>query len=292
MLCNYYTVGEHSFQLTFSKRNAWIDSLSNYIPFRVMDHVGTCLFQLTIVDSLDKNKEFRHVGRFDDDIASIDISKSPCGNFRILLAPPSSSSYGEMYINTEFREAQVSLPSDEQEAVFCLNNCLMLLYAIASAGLDTLLIHASVIKKENKGFVFLGKSGTGKSTHSRLWIDYIDSSELLNDDNPVIRIIDGRAYVFGSPWSGKTACYKNISVPLAGVVKLSQAPENLIKRLSALRAYATLLPACSNMSWEDDIATGIHLTLETLARSVACYQLDCLPDRDAAMLCASNLQNE
>lgn len=168
----------------------------------------------------------------------------------------------------------------------------MLLYAFSTAEFDTLLVHASVIKNKDKGFVFLGKSGTGKSTHSRLWLTHINGSELLNDDNPVIRIMEDKVWVFGSPWSGKTPCYKNEKAELTGIVKLRQAPENKINRLSSLQAYATILPSCSSMKWEDNIMTGIHRTIERLAMEVSCFQLNCLPDKAAAELCSTAIREK
>lgn len=133
--------------------------------------------------------------------------------------------------------------------------------------------------------MFLGKSGTGKSTHSRLWLSHIDDTDLLNDDNPVIRIVDSNAYIYGTPWSGKTPCYKNQSVPLKAVVRLSQAPYNKIMRQAPLHAFASLMPACSCMRWENASVTMLHKTVEKVIASVPSYHLECLPDEAAARLC-------
>jgi hypothetical protein len=285
-----YQVAGHSFRLSFSNSQFPANGLSNYHSFLLNEEAESYLFHLSVTDSLSMACAYSEVGRFDDDIASIAISKSEEGNFRFRIAYPGSNHYCTMDVDASFREARVQLPGDERHRFFCLNNCLMLLYAFATSGLDTLLIHASVIKNSNEGFVFLGKSGTGKSTHSRLWLDHIEGSELLNDDNPVIRIIDGKAYIFGTPWSGKTPCYKSESVPLRGIVKLRQAPENRIKSLSLLQAYATVLPSCSSMRWEEQVATGVHCSVEKLIATVGCYHLDCLPDSAAARLCYNTIR--
>lgn len=103
------------------------------------------------------------------------------------------------------------------------------LFALSTADKGTVLFHAAVVSHEGRGYMFLGPSGTGKSTHASLWLKYIDGTELVNDDNPVVRITDdGQATVFGSPWSGKTPCYRHVSYPLGGIVMLSQAPYNKI----------------------------------------------------------------
>ena len=133
--------------------------------------------------------------------------------------------------------------------------------------------------------MFLGRSGTGKSTHSRLWLNHIDDTSLLNDDNPVIRLVDGQAYVYGTPWSGKTPCYKNEAVPLKAVVRLSQAPYNKISRFNPLKSFASLMPACSCMRWDGNSVSYLHKTVEQVIGKVPCYHLECLPDEDAARVC-------
>lgn len=91
-------------------------------------------------------------------------------------------------------------------SLFQLNTAIMIAFAAASAPEQTLLMHASVIAKEAGAYLFFGTSGTGKSTHSRLWLENVEGSSLLNDDNPALRVIDGKVIVFGTPWSGKTPC--------------------------------------------------------------------------------------
>lgn len=156
--------------------------------------------------------------------------------------------------------------------VFIVNNSLMLLFAMFTARHKTLLMHASVVTCKGMAYMFLGKSGTGKSTHSRLWLQHVDNASLLNDDNPVIRIMaDNRIRVFGSPWSGKTPCYKNESAMLGGIVKLSQAPVNAIKRVKGIQAYISVLPSASGMKWDKALTEGMHNTLTEIAGRVPVF---------------------
>ena len=129
--------------------------------------------------------------------------------------------------------------------------------------------------------MFLGPSGTGKSTHARLWLKHIDGTELVNDDNPVVR----QGVVYGSPWSGKTPCYRNVSYTLGGIVVLSQAPYNKIEQLGGIGAYAALMSSISGMRWDARIADGLHQSENDLATNVPIWHLDCLPDEAAATLC-------
>ena len=96
---------------------------------------------------------------------------------------------------------------------------------------------------------------------------------------------DGTARVYGSPWSGKTPCYKAQDVPAGAVVRIRQAPYNKIERLGAIQAYASLMASASSFRPFKGLAEGWHNTLEGLVKVLPCYTLDCLPDQAAAELC-------
>ena len=160
------------------------------------------------------------------------------------------------------------------------------MFSFSTASMDTLLIHASVTMNGGKGYLFLGKSGTGKSTHSQLWIKNIEGCELLNDDNPALRVCDdGVVRVYGTPWSGKTPCYRNLDVPVGAIVDLHQAKKNVIKRQSLPEAYASIYVSFSGYRFIKNMADGYHATNAKIVSSVPCYSLDCLPNPEAAFLC-------
>jgi hypothetical protein len=134
------------------------------------------------------------------------------------------------------------LPDPEKLSLF--NFLLWNAFGVASACFQTIALHSSVIVYQNQAVLFLGESGTGKSTHTRLWLQTIPGSKLLNDDSPVIRISNQKPICFGSPWSGKGNCYWNLSFPVAGIVRLRQAPYNKIRKLSRLEAFQAVYPSC------------------------------------------------
>ena len=169
--------------------------------------------------------------------------------------------------------------------LFQVNTSLMIQYTFATAGLGTLLLHASVTRYEGRGNLFFGVSGTGKSTHSRLWHEFVPGSDLMNDDNPVIRYEDGRFLVYGSPWSGKTLCYRNVVAPVNALVRLEQFPENRIARLEPLQAYASVIAAVSTIRWNHRIMDQLVPTIERVAMTVPCFHLRCRPDEEAVRVC-------
>lgn len=150
---------------------------------------------------------------------------------------------------------------------------------------DAIAIHSSAIVVSNRCVLFLGESGTGKSTHTRLWIKHIDGAKLLNDDSPIVRVVNNEVMVYGSPWSGKTPCYKRESYPLAGLCRLEQAPYNKIETLATIPAIGALLPSCPPIFAHDEVLQDrICTTVGRILRKVRAYRLACLPDEAAAQI--------
>lgn len=197
---------------------------------------------------------------------------------------------GTMTCSADYRsvELKVKKTISRRLVVSTVDNALMVLYALATANKDTLLMHASVTVREGKGYLFIAPSGTGKSTHSQLWLKCFEGTHLLNDDNPVIRRnsrAGNRFYVYGSPWSGKTPCYINEEYPVGAIVKIYQAPYNKIVRLEGIHAYIALTSSVSGKRWDKTLADGLHNTLNSAAQEIGLFRLDCLPDIDAAKTC-------
>ena len=182
---------------------------------------------------------------------------------------------------------------DERTPAHWLRFAVWIAFGIAAATMQTVAIHASTITYKGKSILFLGESGTGKSTHTRLWLKHIPEAELLNDDSPFVYADENSATVFGSPWSGKTPCFKNIQTPIAGIVRLSQATHNKINKLSGLAAIGALLPSCPAVfSCEEFLFDQICKILSSLIQQIPVYSLECLPNEDAAQLVFSALKND
>ncbi|MDE5554377.1 MAG: hypothetical protein K2J10_04255 [Muribaculaceae bacterium] len=182
-------------------------------------------------------------------------------------------------------------PEDDGNDLYFLTHALMIAYMLATTGNGTLTIHSSTVIYNDKAYLFQGRSGTGKSTHASLWIANIPGAELLNDDNPIIRFSpDGTAMAYGSPWSGKSDCYRNLAAPIGALVRIVRSQNNELRKLSPLHAYASLtasvgyLPLLSEKDREMR-----HKTIERLVGSVKCCEMHCRPDADAALTCMTAL---
>lgn len=191
-------------------------------------------------------------------------------------------------LRVEGDEALLSIAPEcgRSEADMAVNNSAMLLYTWKSGTKETLLLHASAPVRKGRGYVFLGRSGTGKSTHSRMWLENLDGCELLNDDNPVLRIEEGVPMLYGSPWSGKTPCWKNMAAPLGGIVRIVRAKENRAVRLSALQSFASLSASCSSIIWDRSWKNIQEDCIEKIVGLCPGWNMECLPDGDAARVCS------
>ena len=279
----YYKVAEHVFMLKADAKEELLQELSQYEPFQTepADEVTFCL---EIVDELSVTN-IQEDMRQEDEGQTIVAGHNEDGAsyFEFWLGKKLCSI---MIADKDYRQAKVCV---KQNWSFGVNNAIMVMYALATANSQTALFHSSVVSYQDRAYMFLGHSGTGKSTHSSLWLKYIEGTELVNDDNPVVRIIDGVAHVYGSPWSGKTPCYRNVSYPVGSIVKLDQAPHNEIQRLKGIKAYAAVMPSISGKRWDKRLADGLHETVNLLAQIVPIWHLDCLPDEGAARLCSDQV---
>ena len=107
----------------------------------------------------------------------------------------------------------------------------------------------------------------------------------MNDDNPIVRVIDNQAFIYGSPWSGKTPCYRQVKAPLGAITRIDRAQENSIEKLPPIEAFASFLPSCSTMKWDKDIFNNICNTVTKVVELVGIYTLHCLPNEEAARVC-------
>lgn len=273
----YYEVAGHRFCVCGEEEVFAL--MGNYEPFACAD--GEVVFALSIGSG--EAPEYTEELRQEDEGQEIICGHTTAGE-AVFVFHWWNVTAGWIVCSEDYSKGR--LITTDKHTKMAIDNALMIMFALATADKGTVLFHAAVVSYEGKGYMFLGPSGTGKSTHASLWQRYIAGTALVNDDNPIVRIDgEGSATVYGSPWSGKTACYRNVSYPLGGIVVLSQAPYNKIERLSGIYAYAALVESISGKRWDERIANGLHHTENALASSIPVWHLECLPDEEAAKLC-------
>lgn len=157
--------------------------------------------------------------------------------------------------------------------------------------LGVLLIHGSVIAVDGEAYLFTALSGTGKSTHVRLWRELFgERAVMVNDDKPLIRIKNEKLkiknefpLVYGTPWDGKHHLSTNIRVPLKAIVHLQRGKENHICQISP----AEMLPTLLQQTFRPNTALGtlqVMQLLDALSHSVKFYSLHCNMQPDAARI--------
>lgn len=286
MKTNYYSVGDHAFHISMPEKDIDL-MLSTFTPFQIdCDNTEKMLFQISSDSSLRPSSEGEHIGCFDCGNAIFDIYIKQNKGYRFLISPPGLGLCGILETSHNFTLGKINYRGKSDSKHLAVNNAIMLMYAFAATRHNTLLIHASVVMNKGNGYLFIGKSGAGKSTHSRLWLESIKGSELINDDNPVIRVYkNNQIKVFGSPWSGKTPCYKQLSTPVKAIVRINKDIENKIVRETPAGAFASLLPTVSTMKWDDDLFSKLCDTISTIISVVPVFKLNCKADHDAAKVC-------
>lgn len=287
-----FKVAGHVFSFTMSETCALWKYLQQYDPF-VTDSGEEKLFSMELGSEMpDFKREIIYEAPTEDGETVVKLYSVDGGILFEMSPDKKIPPVAYLFCDKEYKKGTLYLVNRKvNDALFGINNSAMLLFAFRSACKDTLEMHASVILNGGKTYLFLGKSGTGKSTHSSLWLKHIEGSELLNDDNPIVRVWpDGRIIAYGSPWSGKTPCYRNLEAPIGAFVRIRRCKENKITRQSIIEAYSDIYSSSSGFKQDEAMADALHSTMEKVVVGVPSYVLDCRPDEEAARVCAAEVR--
>lgn len=147
-----------------------------------------------------------------------------------------------------------------------------------------LLMHGSVIAVDGQAYMFTAKSGTGKSTHVRLWRRLFgERAVMVNDDKPLIRVQPDAITVYGTPWDGKHHLSNNIHTPLRAIVELHRGEQNRIEPIDAKDAFVTLLQQTHRPNEPQQVIATLQL-LSLLAQQVGLFRLYCNMQPEAAQV--------
>ena len=145
------------------------------------------------------------------------------------------------------------------------------------------ILHSSIVSWRGNGLIFTAPSGTGKSTQAELWNEY-EGADIYNGDRTIIRRIGQTYYGFGSPYAGSSGIYRNESAPVCGIIVLSKATENTIRRLYGKEAFLPLYRETLMNTWNPVYMEHMTDLLVEAAADIPIYSLSCRPDRDAVDL--------
>ncbi len=140
--------------------------------------------------------------------------------------------------------------------------------------LGRMLLHCSVLDYDGQGFAFLGRSGTGKSTHTRLWLEHLTPTKVVNGDKPILEYTEGKFIAYGTPWMGKEHWGELTSVELKGLCFLEQAKENRLRKLLSSEVSARLFTQVLLPQEEASAVATLEL-MDRLINTVPAYLLEC-----------------
>lgn len=155
-----------------------------------------------------------------------------------------------------------------------------------------ILLHSSCVVVDGVAYAFSADSGTGKSTHTQLWLKHFgDRAYMLNDDKPAIREIDGRIYACGTPWSGKYDYSYPAVVPLAGICFLERSEDNWIKPAETSKALFNIFSQTIRKLGEEGM-DNLFVVLDNIFSKIPIYQLGCNISDDAVMTSYNAMKKE
>lgn len=155
---------------------------------------------------------------------------------------------------------------------------------------DGMLLHASAIEKDGYAYLFSAKSGTGKSTHTHLWLETLDNVHMINDDKPAVRKINGKFYACGTPFSGKNDESTNICVPIKAVIFLERAKENAIEKIPAKQAIPLFMSQTVRPTKKENMIKMLDL-LDMLLKEIPIFKLECNISQQAVYTAYEGIKN-
>lgn len=195
---------------------------------------------------------------------------------------PKETDLARMQADFDRMDEAEGLPNHRRTDCFLENNAIHALLAERLVEENVLLMHGSALCMDGQAYLFTAKSGTGKSTHARLWREaFGDRVWMINDDKPMLRIEETGVTVYGTPWDGKHHLSRNASAKLKAIVNLTRDESNHIAPMSRADAFPVLMKQCFGSRNPATMARVMELE-KRLLRAVDFYTLGCNIEQDAA----------
>lgn len=157
---------------------------------------------------------------------------------------------------------------------------------------DVLLMHGSALCMDGQAYLFTAPSGTGKSTHARLWRELFgDRVWMVNDDKPMLRIGETGVRVYGTPWDGKHSLSRNASAPLRAIALLERGERNSIEPMQKAEAFLVLIQQAFS-SRDPAIMQRITALEKRILDCVDVYRLRCNMEPEAARIAYEGMNRD
>lgn len=154
---------------------------------------------------------------------------------------------------------------------------------------DGMMLHSSCVEKDGYAYLFSAKSGTGKSTHTHLWLKNLEGTRIINDDKPALVLENGKWYACGTPFSGKTDENVDVKVPVRALVFLHRSEKNEVKRMPTVQAIGMLLSQTIRPN-SKELAEKMLELADKLLTEVPVFSLGCNMDDDAAIVAYNEIE--
>lgn len=291
-----YSIADHIVELNLIDTKTVAGDLRSFLPF-VTESGGDALLCITVDDKekaypKDSLRLIRDVDTGNGVISVFrHVENGEDVGYQFVIRDMEGQACALLKAYDGFADCRCALRGSANARAYGLNSAIMLSYAFAAASHKTLLMHASMVRHDGKAYAFVAKSGTGKSTQVSNWLRNIENCDLMNDDNPIFRVTESGVVAYGSPWSGKTPCYRQVMAPLGGVAKIVRDNHNELVAQQPVAAFTELLSSCSMMKWDVALYKNVSATISSLVGWVKVYELHCLPDADSARVAQQGMKH-
>lgn len=154
---------------------------------------------------------------------------------------------------------------------------------------DGVMLHSSAVVYEDKAYLFSAPSGTGKSTHTGLWLEVFEDAFILNDDKPAIRFIDGKLYAYGTPFSGKTDLNVPTRKPIQAICFIEQDKTNWIKKATIKESINNLYRETVRTTHEKLLEDSFKI-LDKIVNEIPIYKMGLTISKEAVKLAYNTMK--
>ena len=155
-----------------------------------------------------------------------------------------------------------------------------------------MMLHSSAVVVDGRAYLFSADSGTGKSTHTQIWLKLFgDRAYILNDDKPALRREPGGWFAYGTPWSGKNDISVNARIPIGGIAMIERAENNEIEPFAGKEAIRRILAQLNKVKDMQHRVLQLEL-LDKLLQEVPVWKLKCNMEDRAAIVSYEAMSGE